>query len=102
MGFLRSKAFAWTVAALTVAAFALPGVGAFGLAVGGAVAAAIVAAHKTFNRPDRVLYRTLLRRVHGDREHVERLLAQQRAHHPHASRAEHMRGAIRSWERELN
>jgi len=102
MSFLRSKAFAWTVAALTVAAFALPGVGTVGLTLAAAGAVALWLSVGHFNRPDRVLYRKLLRMAHGDRDRVERLVALEEARRPHASRTDHLRSAMTRWERDLN
>jgi hypothetical protein len=101
MGFLRSKAFALTVAGVTVAAFVLPGAGAPGLVVCAVVGALAFLIHRFVNRPDRVLYRKLLRMAHGDRERVERLIAHEETQKPNASREQHIRGAIRSWERDL-
>jgi hypothetical protein len=102
MGFLRSKAFAWTVAMVTVAAFALPGIGTQGLLIGAAGGAVLWATLRYRNRPDRVLYRKLLQMAHGDRERVERLIAHEEARRPEAGRLQHIRSAVRSWERDLN
>ena len=66
MNLMRSKGFALSVVAVVVAAFVLPGAGAPGLAVGAVAGVVGFVAYRYWNRPDRVLYRKLLRMAHGD------------------------------------